>query len=127
MTAAFLSILQKIGRPIWPWQGLDNNGLLVEAFPAAQLLTWNMDYQGYNGNTLTARDIRSRILKALCSYAQLHIPDEFQLLLQESADALDAVLCVYSAVAVTENRLAYPPQYPVAVSEGWISVHRPFS
>ena len=41
----------------------------------------------------------------------------------QSADALDAVLCAFAAVAVTEDRLAVQPP-PDAGAEGWIAVHR---
>ena len=36
MTAAGLKLLHEVGRPLWPWQRSER-GLLVEAFPAAQL------------------------------------------------------------------------------------------
>jgi hypothetical protein len=40
MTVACLTLLSRSGCPLWPWSDPNQQGLLVEAFPAAQLLTW---------------------------------------------------------------------------------------
>ncbi|MGH7014799.1 MAG: hypothetical protein ACREEL_11715 [Stellaceae bacterium] len=45
-TAACLTLISKSGRPCWPWAA-SQRGVLVEAFPSAQLRKWHMPYQGY--------------------------------------------------------------------------------
>jgi hypothetical protein len=50
MTVACLKLLQETGCPIWPWER-SVRGLLIEAFPAAQLCHWGLPYQGYNRNS----------------------------------------------------------------------------
>lgn len=117
MTAAALTLLGRAERPIWPWTfGV---GMLVEAFPAGQLHHWGMDYQGYNGLEISSREARRRSVSRL---AQLIDVTSFEGILESSADALDAVLCAFAAIAVTEKRVADAPG-PSAVSEGWIAVH----
>lgn len=39
-TAAALKLLHRSGRPVWPFTSADHSALLVEAFPAAQLVQW---------------------------------------------------------------------------------------
>jgi hypothetical protein len=45
-TVASLTLLAKVGGPVWPWTHADR-GLLVEAFPAGQLHDWELVHQGY--------------------------------------------------------------------------------
>ena len=40
----------------------------------------------------------------------------------DSADALDAVICAFAAIAVTDGRLLHSPE-PIAQEEGWIAIH----
>jgi hypothetical protein len=42
--------------------------------------------------------------------------------MEASADALNAALCAFAAIAVTEGRLASAPAED-ASEEGWIAVH----
>jgi hypothetical protein len=42
--------------------------------------------------------------------------------MQDSADALDAVICGFAAIAVTRGTIAVPPM-PIAIDEGWIAIH----
>jgi len=47
----------------------------------------------------------------------------FQSIVAGSADALDAVVAAFAAVAVTRNALGHPVASVPAMSEGWIAVH----
>lgn len=120
MTAACLTLLAKTGVPIWPWSSHTKTGLLVEAFPAAQLVRWEMSANGYNGNTSEAREARDVIIKHLAT--RIFLPSALHELMRCSADALDAVLCGFAAIAVTKGIVAIPPT-SVSIDEGWIAVH----
>jgi len=120
-TAACLCLLQRAGRPIWPFQAADHSALLVEAFPAAQLVQWGRPAEGYNGDDERAYQARVDLLEML--HGGLQMRDFHMEVMVASADALDAVLCAFGAMAVTENKLAVEPTL-VADAEGWIAVRR---
>ena len=116
-TAASLTLLYKAGRPVWPWDR-SGPGLLVESFPAGQLRQWNLPYKGYDGPD--GRATRSTILEAIAP--RIQIPDPLYTDCQENADALDSVLCLFAAIAATDN--IAPLEDPAAAEhEGWIAVH----
>ena len=115
MTAACLTLLHQTGRPLWPWSQF-GGGLLVEAFPAAQLRQWHWAYQGYNGPTAKAMAVRASIVSHLRTKVQL---GKFERVLRENADATDAVLCAFGALAVRAGLI----RAPVGNHEGWIAVH----
>lgn len=117
MTAACLVLLHAAGVPVWPFAAT-GPGLAVEVFPAAQLAEWRLPHQRYGAPA--ARPARRVIALALRARLDL---GPFEPVLEASADALDAVLCAFGAVAVTEGRLADPPGARAGV-EGWIAVHR---
>ena len=120
MTAACLTLLAQADDAIWPWEHTSGGTLLVEAFPAAQLLTWGLHFQGYSGNEIDARRKREIIVEYLRSRVQMaavHVTE-----LVHSADALDAVIAAFAGIAVIEKRLRDQPDGPVR-SEGWIAVH----
>ena len=112
---ACLTLLTKAKRPVWPWIKA-GPGLLVEAFPAAHLRCWGLPHNGYDGNVA----IRDEILDGI--EQRIVMPEPLHLLCQESADALDAVLCLFAAVAAVcdiapcENRAS-------GKTEGWIAIH----
>jgi hypothetical protein len=106
MTSACLTLLCNAQCPIWPWDQPSACGLLVEAFPAAQLCHWSLCYQKYNGRKGDAPWMRQRLVSALSARVTLN---SFQQELEESADALDAVLCAFAAIAVTTDNLANLP------------------
>ena len=101
MTSACLRLLASAGNPIWPWVSAPTPGLLVEAFPAAQLQQWALPWSGYNGTNSSALKQRERILESLAHRIAIEASAKSQLL--ESADALDAVLCAFAAIAVTDG------------------------
>ena len=119
MTAACLTLLARTGSPIWPWSA-SIPGLLAEAFPMAQLFQWGLPHVAYNGMDSKAVKTRAEIATALEDRIRLGY---FRSLVEESADALDAVLCAFAAVAVGEGKLAVPPVQGENL-EGWIAVGR---
>lgn len=121
MTAACIRLLHLAKRPVWPWAEAGANGMLVEAFPAAQLRQWGLPREGYNGTDQAATRTRHDIIESLRS--RLHIPSESEQLMLDSADALDAIICAFAAIAVTTRHVACPPA-PEAHLEGWIAVHQ---
>lgn len=120
MTAACLRLLAEAQCPIWPWSESTQPGLLLEAFPAAQLHTWKLPYQKYNDDAATAKEARQSIISDLTT--RIHIPPDFMVMMLASADALDAVVCAFAAIAVTDGRIRHSPE-PIAKEEGWISIH----
>jgi hypothetical protein len=117
MTSACFTLLHAAQVPVWPFDAR-GPGLAVEAFPAGQLAEWRLPFDRYGAADERAR----RDVIALALRARLDL-GPFAPVVVESADALDAVLCLFAAVAVTEGRLAAPPD-ETAAAEGWIAVHR---
>lgn len=121
MTTACLRLLERSGCPIWPWSPSVAPGLLVEAYPAAQLRAWGLPHQLYADASAAAARNRATIIRALRQRVELGPHEEK---LAASADALDAVLAAFAAVAVTRRALyAEPPA--IAGKEGWIAVCAP--
>jgi hypothetical protein len=89
--------------------------LLAEAFPAAQLRTWSLPNQKYDGPSAGAHATRQTIVDALSQRVAL---GTWGATLLGSADALDAVLCTFAAVATGSVRGSSP-----ACTEGFIVVH----
>jgi hypothetical protein len=119
MTAACIRLLAQAGRPVWPWSHA-TPGLIVEAFPTAQLQRWGLPFTRYDGNEPTAVAIRMTILAGIAQRIAL---GGFQSAAAGSADALDALVAAFAAVAVTRNALAHPVTPLPAMTEGWIAVH----
>jgi GTP pyrophosphokinase len=98
MTSACLALLGRSGCNLWPWVE-SGPGLLVEAFPAAQLKTWKLPFQKYSGNDSVALNNRKAIVAALSKRIDLNGHESALL---SSADALDSVLCAFAGLAVTK-------------------------
>jgi hypothetical protein len=118
-TAACLKLIARTGLGCWPWVP-NGEALLVEAFPAAQLKAWRLHHQGYGDKTPEQVAVRRSIVGALRARICCQ-PDALEEMYRR-ADALDAVLCCFAAIAVTESRLATPIP-ATAGEEGWIAVH----
>jgi hypothetical protein len=125
MTAACLTLLHEAGRPIWPWCSAESTGLLVEAYPAAQLHHWGLPHQGYGKPV--QRAVRRRIVEYVAKDISI---EKNRATLEEDPDALDAVLCAFAAIAVTNNCLAYHSELQARLkgmggylpnAEGWWS------
>lgn len=107
MTAACLTLLYEAACPIWPWDHFRSRGLLVEAYPAAQLCHWNLPHNRYNGDSSDALSRRRKIISSLCE-RNTRLDPRHKEKMKESADALDAVLCSVTAIAVTTNNWVEP-------------------
>jgi hypothetical protein len=118
MTAACFKLLHRAQRPIWPWVQ-DSRGLLVEAFPMAQLKQWGLPYNGYGKQDRKGELLRMGIIDGIRGRIDLGGFDE---VLVSSADALDSVLCAFSGLAVKTSSVAVPPD-DSGLLEGWVAVH----
>jgi hypothetical protein len=119
MTAACLALLAAANRPLWPWSKA-RTGVIAEAFPAAQLVQWQLRHTSYSGASAEVAKNRETILVGLRK--RIHLPPELESQMRSSADALDVVICAFSGIAVTQGELAAPAG-PSASDEGWIAVH----
>ena len=119
MTSACLTLLNEAQCPIWPWDRA-GPGLLVEAHPAAQLHYWSLPYYGYSGSKTVAGQNRREIVDFLSKHVALSIEQRQKM--ENSADALDAVICAFAAIAVTTGCEFKPPVSPPK-EEGLIAVH----
>lgn len=109
-------------RSLWPWTER-SEGLLVEAFPAAQLWEWELPHDKYDGKDKDPTSRRKEIVNGLKQ--RIEIPDDdLRAHLHKSADALDAVLCLFAAKAAAEGTATpCPPDSAAVKKEGWIAVH----
>lgn len=110
-TAACLTLLARSGRPIWPWKG--GAGMLVEAFPAAQLLAWGLPYKGYSKPEQS--QAREQILVGLAQRLDFTASQQASML--TSPDALDAVIAAFAAIAAV-RQIAPPTPF----ADGLIAV-----
>jgi hypothetical protein len=76
--------------------------MLIEGFPAGQLRQWGQSHFGYNGLAGGAVARRTSLLDWMQGERGLHLSADDRCLCISSADALDAVICMYAAVAVRE-------------------------
>ena len=118
-TAACLYLIAEAGLDCWPWTEV-GEGLLVEAFPTAQLRVWGLPHQKYGGAGADECAARLRIADAIGR--RIACTDEQLALMRTSPDALDAVLCCFAGMAVRGDRLARP-RGDGGSGEGWIAVH----
>ncbi len=109
--AACLTLLARSGRPVWPWNC--GPGMLVEAFPAAQLRTWALPHSGYSKPE--QHDAREQILIGLAKRLDFTASQRDSML--GSPDALDAVIAAFAAIAAV--REGAPADYP---ADGLIAV-----
>jgi hypothetical protein len=93
--------------------------LLVEAFPAGQLKTWGLPHEGYDGAAKSATTTRRTLVDAISPRLNL---GNWGPTLLGSADALDAVLCTFAAIAVSTSKTSTPKSATIG-TEGWVAVH----
>lgn len=120
MTAACLALLHKADCPVWPWDQAGQAGLIIEAFPAAQLCHWGMKYDQYNG--YSQESIRNRHTLVASLSERIEISETHRDKMERCADALDAVVCAFAAIAVSTGRLSNAGM-GTADDEGQIAVH----
>jgi len=117
MTAACLTLLQRAQCPIWPWDDSEQVGLLVEAFPAAQLCHWGMEFQKYADNN----EMRVKLVDSFLQKTKIEVADHsLEKKMKDCADALDAVICAFAAIAVSTGR---ERSTMLSADEGQIAVH----
>ena len=110
-TAACLTLLARSERPVWPWKC--GPGMLVEAFPAAQLRSWGLPHSGYSKPEQNG--VRADILDGLAKHIQ--VSESQRVSLMESPDALDSVISSFAAIAAV--RKGTTTQHP---ADGLIAV-----
>jgi hypothetical protein len=116
-TAACLTLLHRAKRPIWPWK--DAQGMLVEAFPAAQLRAWDLPNANYSQPE--EKPIRAKIVASL-ERRGLDIHPAYRKQMLASPDALDAVIAAFGGRAAANRQLRHekPATWKL---EGAIAVH----
>ncbi len=119
MTSACITLLHRARVAVWPWSQATTSGLVVEAFPAAQLQAWGLPHEGYSKRDQSSRHCRIRIADDVGRRVRLGTYDS---ILREEADALDALLCAFAGIAVSEGRVLGHAG-AASTSEGWIAVH----
>jgi hypothetical protein len=119
---ACMTLLAGYDGPIWPLRLSPRGCMLIEGFPAGQLRQWGQHHFGYNGPAGGAVARRTSLVDWMQGERGLRLSAHNRCMCISSADALDAVICMYAAAAVRNGRLAMTaPEY--AVSEGLIAVH----
>ena len=96
--------------------GQCNSISAIEVYPAATLLAHTIDARNYKkpGN----RAERNVIVNSLRSHVDL----EDTSTIRESADALDAVVCLLAGGDFLRGQVMPPTDYALAKKEGWIWV-----
>jgi hypothetical protein len=106
--------------PCWPWNDAEQ-GLIAEAFPAAQLQSWKLPYQKYDGPK--GIEVRRQIICGLEEQSRIDF-GSFRPAVEQCADALDAVIASFAAMAAHQGHATYPlGDRPPVLLEGWIAVH----
>jgi hypothetical protein len=106
--------------PCWPWAGAEQ-GLIAEAFPAAQLQSWKLPYQKYDGSN--GLEVRRQIISGLESQSRITF-GSFRSAAEDCADALDAVIASFAALATHRGQATYPlVNRSTVLLEGWIAIH----
>lgn len=106
--------------PCWPWANAEQ-GLIAEAFPAAQLQSWKLPYQKYDGSG--GLEVRRQIISGLESQSRITF-GSFRSAAEDCADALDAVIASFAALATHRGQATYPVvDRSTVLLEGWIAIH----
>jgi hypothetical protein len=106
--------------PCWPWTNAEQ-GLIAEAFPTAQLQSWKLPYEKYDGPRGT--EVRCQIICGLESQSRINF-GRFRPAVEQSADALDAVIASFAAIAAHQGYATYPiTDRSTVLLEGWIAIH----
>ena len=120
--AACMTLLARHEGPVWSLKSGGDGATLAEAFPAAQLNKWGLPFQSYNGSKKEALANRRTILEGL-AYRELSIAPNLADECLLSADALDAVICMFGAAAASSGRTVPMADNSMRHIEGMIAVH----
>ena len=103
------------------WSKDDLEGIqAIEVYPAATLKSHGLPHKGYKeAKDSKHRAIREEIAKGLPG---VEIPDNYLETVLDSADGLDAVVCLIAAADFLRGDASVPPdnKFDVARREGWI-------
>ena len=91
----------------------------IEVYPAATLLAHSIKAKGYK--QVQNNTEREDIINALRS--ERHLPSDTSTM-RESADALDAVVCLLAGADFLRGQAMPPSDFALAKKEGWIWVRR---
>ena len=105
--------------PGWPG-GQPAGGLLAEALPAAQLTQWGRTQSKYAGSSAIAVRNRRTIVTAL--QARIGVDSDLRVVAENSADALDALLCLFAGISAVKGLVNYDLGAD-SREEGVISIH----
>lgn len=97
------------------WSQYWDGTAAIEVYPAATLLAHKMTAVGYKQLQHTVE--REEIINGLRS--QLTLPENFKVM-SESADALDAVVCILAGADFIRGSVQAPKDTALAAREGWI-------
>lgn len=97
-------------------------GRVVEVYPAASLMAWQLPYEGYKGRKRA--EVRSGLVTRLLAAAPWLDCGRYKQVLRDSADAFDAVVAALTARAAFEGKTDRPAGADLAAarSEGWIAI-----
>jgi hypothetical protein len=117
--AACMKLLATAGFPAcWPWSA-QTEGLVAEAFPAAQLWSWKLPFKKYDGSN--GSDVRQEIVRGLEPRVNF---GRFRKVAEETADALDAVISSFAAIAAYRgDTMPLVCDREIISREGCIAVH----
>ena len=120
-------IRQKSGKsfPFRLQPKITNHSGVIEVYPAATLIAYQMPNQGYKSAGLQEHSQkRQQIIDHLKDHMTFQCPTQVMI---DSADALDAAICVLAGADFL-NGHCYPPQDPQsAAKESWIWTRRPLN
>lgn len=106
--------------PCWPWTNAEQ-GLIAEAFPSAQLQSWKLPYQKYDGPQ--GIEMRRQIIYGLESKSRINF-GSFRPAAEQCADALDAVVASFAGIAAHYSQATFPiVDRSIVLREGWIAIH----
>jgi len=113
---------QRLRRPVdLAWQVPCSGIGAVEVYPAATLLAHGFRSFGYKKPEQAAQ--RREMIEQL--QAVLQLPKDRVVLVERSADALDAVVCVLAGKDFLDGQAMAPKDLVLAGREGWIWVRAP--
>ncbi len=121
-----LKLLHYLGNGLIPLAQVEHfqETAAIEVYPAATLKTHNLIYKGYKkpGDVKTRDDILKNLEKLGIAIESKDVRSKSL----ESADALDAIVCVLAGMDFLKKDVYPPPPEleKLAVKEGWIWVKR---
>jgi hypothetical protein len=113
-TAACLTLLATNRERVWPWTA-SKTGIIVEAFPAAQIAQWGWPRLSYTKDLNMRGELISRLGRRVAILPGLRTS------LESPADAVDAVISAFAGIAVIDGCVASIPSSEANL-EGWIAV-----